>query len=249
MTLSCDVLIYAHPSPLRDWLPAVPSLSKKVCLHDVSRREVNARVILWAPILWTCGRGNVQEERSGVLIQELIAVKFELAEKTLQLNKLQRAVGVDSNSNTNLFKSETKDSTPAGGRTQSGADAGLGDDADDDDEHGDHDSDLHSREMLYLAAEEGLDEIVKGILVPTCTKRHTLGVTFGHAIRRAASGGHVGIIKRLLSAGGRMDTRSADEDYLHRTCLHTAAAGGHEPVVRLILAQCKERLVRVLWGF
>ena len=174
-----------------------------------------------------------------MLIQELIATKFELAEKTLQLHKMKRLAGAaDGSGNVNAFKSETKDATPAGGRSHGGSDAN-GDDSGDE-----QDSDLNSREMLYLAAEEGLDEIVKGILVPACSKRHTLGQTFGHAIRRAAGGGHVGIMKRLLSAGGRMDTRSGSEDYLHRTCLHTAAGGGHEPAVRLIIAQCKERQVR-----
>ena len=50
-------------------------------------------------------------------------------------------------------------------------------------------------------------------------------------------------MKRLLAAGGRMDVRSGDEDHLHRTCLHAAALAGHEPAVRLIIGQCKERAV------
>jgi hypothetical protein len=82
--------------------------------------------------------------------------------------------------------------------------------------------------------------------VPACNKRHTLAVTFGHGLRRAASNGHVQVMKRLLGAGARLDTRSGSEDFLHRTSLHVAAAGGHEAAVRLILAQCKERQVRVV---
>ncbi len=126
------------------------------------------------------------------------------------------------------MKAETKDAGPAGVEEP--------------------DSDLHSKEMLYLAAEEGLDEIVKGILSPACTKRGGLAVVFGHAIRRAAGNGHLSIMKKLLSAGGRLDVRSTDEDFLHQTCLHVAAARGHETAIRLIMAMCKERQVRRVSG-
>jgi hypothetical protein len=197
-----------------------------------------------------------------VLVQELIAVKFELADKTVALSKLRRSAGGDPNAS--ALRSETKDSTPAGVRsgrrrgprpdtsldgkqqdedgTLGGGGAGGGSDTDGDGD-GD-DGDLHSREMLFLAAEEGLDEIVKGILAPACTKRHCLPTTFGHGLRRAAANGHVHVMKRLLGAGARLDVRSGPEDFLHRTCLHAAAAGGHEAAVRLVLAQCKERQVR-----
>ena len=124
----------------------------------------------------------VQEERSGVLIQELIAVKFELAEKSLQVRQLTRmAKPRTDGGNVNKLKSETKDSTPlrTGGSRSSESDGEDNRDEDGDDADGD----LNSREMLYLAAEAGRDEIVKGILVPACTKRHTLSATFGHAVR------------------------------------------------------------------
>ncbi len=127
-----------------------------------------------------------------MLVQELIAVKFELADKTVALNKLRRASRTKGQDpNVSGLRSETKDSTPGGPRrprrVDGGGQEGLGSgvmegDSEEEEEEGEgegDDGDLHSREMLYLAAEEGLDEIVKGILVG------------GHTLARARTRSHL----------------------------------------------------------
>lgn len=96
------------------------------------------------------------------------------------------------------------------------------------------DADLHSRDMLYLAAEEGLEEIVKSILSPTCSSHDELAETFGYAVNRAAGAGHLGIMKHLLAVGANPFAVSED-DYTLRTALHRTASAGHEHIVRYLL--------------
>lgn len=165
---------------------------------------------------------TLQEARADDLLFELIAIKFELADKAHELEKLKRQVA---------------DERGGGTEEKGGSDEATASDKD-------SDSDLHSRDMLYLAAEEGLDEIVKGILNPKARHKDALGEVFGHAIRRAARNGHISIVKRLMAVDGYLAVRSTEEDGLHQSCLHAAAIGGHEPVVRLLLAYSKEKLVR-----
>ena len=167
-----------------------------------------------------------QEERMDSLLFELIAVKFDLADKAREVERLKRELtGSTDEAGDEKDGKSTQSTSPVPER--------------------EGDTDLHSREMLFLAAEEGLDEIVKGILNPKPGHHHrALGATFGHAVRHAARAGHVNIIKRLLAVDAYLDVRSTDEDCLYQTCLHGAAAHGHEPVVRLILTHCKEKLVR-----
>lgn len=163
-----------------------------------------------------------QEERLDSLLFELIAVKFDLADRTHELEKAKRAargLGTDGV----YEEKERAGNTPTSDK--------------------DSDNDLHSREMLYLAAEEGLDEIVKGILNPKPSRQSVLGDVFGHALRRAARGGHAHIVKRLMDVDAHLSVRSTEEDCLHQTCLHAAATGGHEAIVRLILTHAKEKQV------
>lgn len=152
------------------------------------------------------------------LLFELIAVKFDLADRSSQVERLTRQLDVVN---------EAVDGKTS--RTPSPS--------------ADGDNDLHSKDMLYLAAEEGLDEIVKGILNPKPTRQGMLGDVFGHALRRAAGAGHLNIVKRLLSVDAHLNVRSTVDDGLFQTSLHVAAGGGHEPILRILLSHAKEKQV------
>jgi hypothetical protein len=160
-----------------------------------------------------------QEERMDSLLFELIAVKFDLADRASEVERLRRQLDA-----VNEAVAGKASRTPS--------------------PYSDTDNELHSVDMLYLAAEEGLDEIVKGILNPKPTRQGMLGDVFGHALRRAAGAGHLNIAKRLLSVDAHLNTRSTGDDGLFQCSLHVAAANGHEPVLRLLLSHAKEKQVR-----
>lgn len=161
------------------------------------------------------------------LLFELIAVKFDLADKIHEVERLRREASSAAERKRGVLEEKE-------GRAADAASPASDKDAE---------TDLHSRDMLFLACEEGLDEIVKGILSPKPTRQSVLGPVFGHALRRAARAGHVSIVKRLLGVDAHLTCRSTEEDFLFQTCVHAASAGGHEPVLRLLLAHSKEKMV------
>ncbi len=80
-------------------------------------------------------------------------MKFDLAEKSIALRKLQRALRVGNPNHENVYprSSERKDSGHKASHTTNGDDDNVDHDDDDDDDD-EMDSTGHSREMLYLAA-------------------------------------------------------------------------------------------------
>ena len=67
-------------------------------------------------------------------------------------------------------------------------------------------------------------------------REQQLQLTLGHALRLAAWGGHLRIVRRLLSVHGcPLNVRSVN-DGKARTALHGAALAGHEDVIRTLVA-------------
>ena len=96
-------------------------------------------------------------------------------------------------------------------------------------------------EQLLQAAEAGDVDVISDILHPAYdASRQREWVqrarcTLGHALRQAAAGGHVGVVRTLLAAGAPWNVRSVSDGLAH-TAVHVAASRGHEAVLRLLVS-------------
>ncbi|CAE7733032.1 Ankrd28, partial [Symbiodinium sp. KB8] len=168
--------------------------------------------------------------------RELIALRFEYADRVNQLSRWRRARKLgkpilgDASPSLNQENTHPNDTSfemkEAEEEMKAAALEAIA--------AGETKGDIYSREMLYVASEEGLEEMVSSILNPQPTSISSdIAEVLGEAFRRACSRNNESIARMLLTFGASPNVRSS-HDHLAQMPIHAAAEQGSDALVRLL---------------